>query len=102
MTNTAIADNSIFGLRDCPGALESAGGNFIGATNDECEIADQASDILDGGGPGLGDLTNNGGPTRTLGASVTAEPSNAESVPPFRIGGGRVTVNRGSQFSYTI
>jgi CSLREA domain-containing protein len=64
--NTVIADNNIFGLRDCAGEIGSSGGNFIGAANEECDIAEQASDILDGGAPGLGTLTNNGGPTRTM------------------------------------
>ncbi|MGH7427485.1 MAG: choice-of-anchor Q domain-containing protein [Candidatus Methylomirabilaceae bacterium] len=66
MRNTVLADNDVAGSVECFGPIDSEGGNFFGETNDDCDIAEQASDILDGGDPELGDLMNNGGLTETM------------------------------------
>jgi CSLREA domain-containing protein len=65
LQNTVIASN-IGGPLDCSGQFFSGGGNFVGEHEEACDIAAQATDVLDGGFPGLGALSQGGGPTRTM------------------------------------
>lgn len=74
MRNTVLARNDLFGEKECVGPIDSEGGNFIGETNNDCDISAQASDILDGGAPELGDLQLNGGLTRTMLPSNSSSP----------------------------
>jgi hypothetical protein len=55
LKNTVIASNNGVPF-DCEGSFASAGGNFVGDHDADCDIDAEATDVLDGGSPGLGPL----------------------------------------------
>jgi hypothetical protein len=55
LKNTVIASNNGVPF-DCEGPFASAGGNFVGDHDADCDIDAEATDVLDGGSPGLGPL----------------------------------------------
>jgi CSLREA domain-containing protein len=65
LQNTVVASNNGVPF-DCSGQFFSGGGNFLGNSDPACDIAAQATDVLDGGNPELGALSPGSGPTRTM------------------------------------
>ena len=65
LQNTVVASNNGVPF-DCSGQFFSGGGNFLGEHEEACDIAAQATDVLDGGNPELGALSPGSGPTRTM------------------------------------
>jgi CSLREA domain-containing protein len=55
LKNTVIASNNGVPF-DCEGSFAPAGGNFVGDHDADCDIDAEATDVLDGGSPGLGPL----------------------------------------------
>ena len=65
LKNTVIASNT-GPPSNCSGELLSFGGNFIGTLDNSCTFVGAATDVVNGGSPGLGSLGPNGGPTRSM------------------------------------
>jgi CSLREA domain-containing protein len=76
LRNTVIASNNGAPL-DCSGEFFSSGGNFIGTLQDMCKFAASASDVLDGGSPGLGALFQGSARTRTMSPNADSPLVNA-------------------------
>ena len=66
MRNSVLAEHADSSLRECFGPIVSAGGNFLGESDEGCQFGSVPTDIVDGGDPKLGPLGFNGGSTRTL------------------------------------
>ena len=74
LRNTIIASNNGVPV-DCAGELFSVGGTFIGTHRDECVFTGGATDVLNGGSPGLGALSQGSGPMRRCCHFLTARSS---------------------------
>ena len=75
LKNTVIASNNGAPI-ECQGPFASSGGNFVGTNEADCDIAANATDVLDGGSPGLGSLFPSG-PTRVMLPTATSPLVNA-------------------------